>query len=41
VRSIDDTPKPEGVELEEPNVMLPEDEEQADEKDKKDKQEGA
>jgi hypothetical protein len=42
VRSIDDTPRPEGVELEEPTVQLPEDAEQeAKDKEKKDKQEGA
>lgn len=38
---IDDAPKPEGVELEEPPVTLPEDEEQAEDEDDKDKQEGA
>jgi len=42
VRAISDGPQPEGVELEEPNVSLPEDEERAGEDEKrKDNREGA
>jgi hypothetical protein len=41
VIGIDEAPKPEGIELNEPRATLPEDEAQADEKGRADKREGA